>query len=538
MISSFVPTVAEIRPGNVAVVAASGGMNHALSFLLSEHGVGIGLGVGLGNSVDVSAAEVLRYAGDDPAITAVAVHVENVDDGPALLAAARDVSGHKPVVALVVGRSDVAAFSASHTGSLATSWRTTRALLAESGAVVVDTDHELVDAVTVLSQTRLPASPDPAVGVVTAQAGPGLLILDQLQTGGVTIPRLTDNTIATLSALLPPLTFQVNPVDTGRPGPSFAQVLSNVANDPGIDALAVYALVEPGAIDLGDAVRRSRVAASCPVVLGVGGPAQVVDASRTLGVPVLASPGSLASGVDALVRDARQQHLATLADTAPAPARCTAITGVIDEAAAKDLLDQLGIATPKRRVCRDRSAAHRALGQLNSPIAVKILDATVMHKTELGGVHLGVTTPTELDAALDALDAVNAPAYLLETMAPPGVDLFLGARRDPVFGPILVAGLGGSAAEAIGDVCIRSCRLGRASAKSMLDDLRFAPLLDGWRGGPTLDRTEFATVATTVARFLCAHHEIEDIEINPLRLTAAGLVALDAVIAPSQGHQR
>ncbi|RZL78735.1 MAG: CoA-binding protein [Rhodococcus sp. (in: high G+C Gram-positive bacteria)] len=531
---SFVPTVEHINPGSVAVVAASGGMNHALSFLLSEHGVGVGLGVGLGNSVDVTNVDVLEYLRGDPSVTAIALHVESVDDGEALLAAVRNVTADKPIVAIVVGRSDVSAFSESHTGALATSWKTTRALLTEAGAVVVDTEQQLVDALAVLSRTRLPASPAPGIGLVTAQAGPGLMILDELLAQGVQVPTLTDSTQARLSELLPPLTFQSNPVDTGRPGATFGAVLHTTAEDAGIDALAVYALAEPDALDLADAVRHSGVHTSVPVVLGIGGPAEAVGktsaAAAEIGVPVLPSPTALATGVRALVHDARIRHLRTTDTTTTALSAAPTITLPADEAAAKDLLDALGIGTPTRRVCTDRATAHQALTELSLPVAVKILDATVLHKTEIGGVHLGIRTPAELDVALDALDAINAPAYLVESMAASGVDLFLGARRDPVFGPIVVAGLGGTAAEAIGDVTIRSSTLTRAAAAAMLDDLQCAPLLDGWRGGPVLDRDEFAHLAVTVARYLADHPEISDIEINPLRLTPTGLTALDAVI--------
>ena len=237
------------------------------------------------------------------------------------------------------------------------------------------------------------------------------------------------------------------------------------------------------------------------------------------------------------MQDARARHLHGAPDTVGNADSAVAIQLPADEAAAKDLLDSLGITTPPRRVCADRAAAHRALTELPPPLAVKILDATVVHKTEIGGVHLGIRTADDLDAALDALDAIPAPAYLIESMAGPGVDLFLGARRDPVFGPILVAGLGGTAAEAIGDVAIRSCHLTHAAAATMLDDLQCAPLLDGWRGGPVLDRDEFAHIAVTLASYLNNHAEIVDIEINPLRLTPNGLIALDAVIlAPDNQH--
>ncbi|UZG55466.1 acetate--CoA ligase family protein [Rhodococcus opacus] len=534
---SFVPTVEHINRGTVAVVAASGGMNHALSFLLSEQGVGVGLGVGLGNSVDVTSVDVLEYLSEDPTVTAIALHVESVDDGQALLAAVRKVTAEKPIVAIVVGRSDVSAFSESHTGALATSWKTTRALLAEAGAVVVDSERQLVDALAVLSRTRLTAAPTPGIGLVTAQAGPGLMILDELLAQDVQVPTLTGSTQAGLSELLPPLTFQANPVDTGRPGATFGNVLATTAADPGIDALAVYALAEPDAIDLAAAVRESGVHTDVPVVLGIGGPGEAVGktsaSAAEIGVPVLPSPTALATGISALVHDARSRYLRAADPRPTATATAPALSLPADEATAKDLLDALGIATPQRRVCTDRTAAHQALTELTLPVAVKILDATVVHKTEIGGVHLGIRTAEDLDTALDALDAINAPAYLVESMATSGVDLFLGARRDPVFGPIVVAGLGGTAAEAIGDVTIRSHHLTHAAAAAMLDDLQCAPLLDGWRGGPVLNRDEFAHLAVTVAGYLATHPEISDIEINPLRLTPTGLTALDAVILPA-----
>lgn len=538
-IVSFVPGVEQIRSGRVAVVAASGGMNHALSYLLSESGTGVALGVGLGNCVDVTMVDVLDYLREDDTVAAVAVHVESVDDGQDLLSAVDAVSERKPVVALVVGRTDVSAFAESHTGALATSWRTARALLAQAGAVVVDNECELVDAATVLSNTRLTANAGAAgIGLVTAQAGPGLLVLDQLQAHRVAVPTLAATTQSALATYLPPLTFQANPVDTGRPGATFGQVLATTASDPSIDALAVYALAEPDAIDIADAVHRSGVQSQVPVIIGVGGSADDVDkikaSTRAIGVPVLTTPTALANGVRALVSDARTRRVNHPADAFHDDGRDPAISLPAHEAAAKDLLDALGISTPPRRICADRRTAHRALVELSAPVVVKILDAAIQHKTDVDGVHLGVCSPAELDAALDALDSISAPAYLVERMAKPGVDLIVGARRDPTFGPIVLTGLGGTAAEAIGDVAIRSHTVSLTGAAEMLDDLQCAALLRGWRGGPVVNRGEFGRIIVTLIRYLAAHPEIGDIEINPLRCTFDGLVALDATITPVQ----
>ncbi len=188
--ASFVPGAGAVPPGPVAVVAASGGVNHALSFLLAEADVGVSLAVGLGNAIDVTAADVLTHLAEDRSTAAVALHVESVADGPALTAAIRALTERVPVAALVVGRNDVAEFARSHTGALATSWRTTRAALRAAGAVLVDDERELVDAVTALSAVRLPPLAAPGIGVVTAQAGPGLLHVDGLRGRGVAVPPL------------------------------------------------------------------------------------------------------------------------------------------------------------------------------------------------------------------------------------------------------------------------------------------------------------------------------------------------------------
>jgi acetyltransferase len=530
--ASFVPGVAQVRPGRVAVVAASGGVNHALSFLFTEAGHGISLAVGLGNAVDVSAPDVLDHLADDAQTGAVALHVESVADGPRLVEAVGRLAARRPVVALVVGRHDIGAFAASHTGALATSWRTTRAALAQAGAVLVDDERELVDAVGALAVGRARPARDAGVGVVTAQAGPGLLMLDDLHGRGARVPELAQATQDILATLLPPLTFQSNPVDTGRPGPELGQIFRTVAADPQVDVVAGYALHEPDAVDLVAAARDGRLP-DVPVVLGLGGTGdEVVRARRALldaGIAVASEPRGVTAGIGALLSDARvrARHPAAVVVPRQVP---TGISGSYDEDQAKQLLDRLGIPTAARRACPSRSAAHAALAEIGGPVAVKILDATVLHKTEIGGVHLGVVTAAALDAALDALDAIGADRYLVEKMAPSGVDLVLGARRDPVFGPILLLGLGGTTAEALADVAIRLAPLSPSEAAEMPAELSGRALLDGWRGGPVLDTTDLGRAAAALGDLLAANPGLDEIEVNPLRLTATGLVALDAVV--------
>ncbi|MEV7734615.1 acetate--CoA ligase family protein [Streptomyces sp. NPDC088921] len=527
--ASFVPGVADLEPGPVAVVAASGGVNHALAFALAEAGLGLRLGVGLGNSLDVTQGDVLRHLAEDEGVRAVALHVETAAEGRRLTEAVRRLTDRVPVVALVVGRSDIGDFARSHTGALATSWRVTRTALRQAGAVLVDDERDLVDAVTALSRVRLPAHPRPGIGLVTAQAGPGLLLTDDLRSHGVQVPPLVERTVKELRELLPALTYLNNPVDTGRPSPVLTQVVERVSEDPGIDVTAVYGLLEPTAVDLPAALAAARTAT--PLVAVVGGPVEQARRTRRelgeAGIPCAATPASGSAMVRALVEDAaaraRLEAVVTASDapTLPPP-------GPVDEHTAKDVLADLGIRTPVRRACADPAEAHAALDELDGPVVVKILDAEILHKTEVGGVQVGIRTHDELDEALVRMPA--SPALLVERMAPAGPELIVGIRRDPVFGPVLALGAGGTAAEILGDVSLRLAPLSAHEAHAMLDELATRQMFLGARGATPVDRARLTHVLLALAS-LAADNTVAECEINPLRVLPDGdVVALDAVL--------
>ena len=246
------------------------------------------------------------------------------------------------------------------------------------------------------------------------------------------------------------------------------------------------------------------------------------------GLPLITGPTSLAHGIAALVNDSRGQH--QRAQAAPGSFDWPDVEGPWDENRAKELLGALGIETPARRSCSTRAAAREALSELGGPVAVKLLDAAVLHKTEIGGVHLGVDSAGSMDLALDGLEAAGARAFLVEAMAPAGVDLVAAVRRDPVFGPIVVFGLGGTAAEVFADIAIRSAPLSVREAEGMAADLQARDLLYGFRSGPMLDTSELAAILVRLGDALVANDSIAEIEINPLRLTRDGLIALDAVV--------
>jgi acetyltransferase len=168
--------------------------------------------------------------------------------------------------------------------------------------------------------------------------------------------------------------------------------------------------------------------------------------------------------------------------------------------------------------------------QVGFPVAVKLASHQIVHKTEIGGVHLGVDSPEAMDRALDGLEAAGAREFLIEAMAPSGIDLVVGVRRDPVFGPIVVLGLGGTAAEVFADISIRSAPLSARVAEGMPGDLQARELLYGFRSGPMLETAELAGLLVRLGDALVSNDEIAEIEINPLRLTHEGLLALDAVV--------
>lgn len=532
----FLPTVQHFKPGPLGIVAQSGGVNLTLAFLARRQGLGLRLAVGLGNSVDVDAADVIGYLADDADTQIIAVHLEGVRQGRKLFEAVAAATARKPVVVLPVGRAQVADFAESHTGNLMGAHAVTAAALRQAGAIVVDTTEMLIDCAAAFVAGRIPAKADPGIGVLTGQAGPGLIILDALRSTNVSVPPLQDETVAAIAKHLPPMTYMRNPIDTGRPSPAFADVLIAGARDPAIDALVTFALDEPAALDPVAVFASAKTAVRQPLIFATLGLESSVD--RTLaqlaesGIAAYQSPERAANAARALAQDAQAQFRRA---TPPPPIRTSvAVAPARDEASAKALLASLGIGSPRSRACRTHPAARSTFEGLTKPIVVKVLDASITHKTEAGGVHLDIRSTGQLTAALQKIDAIAGDrrerGYLLEEMAPAGVDLILGARRDPSYGPTVLIGLGGIEAEALQDVSIRLAPLTAVDAHEMLDGLRGRALLDGWRGAPAVNRDALVAAILAVAELICSQPALQELDINPLRCGPNGALALDALM--------
>lgn len=531
--ASFVPAASRVRAGNVAIVSSSGGINHMVALMLTNAGVGISLAVGVGGGIDIGHADILEYLETDERTTVVALHIESTRDGRRLIEAVRALTPRAAVVALVVGRSDIDDFARSHTGALNTSWHITTSALREAGAVLVRDEEELVAAVAALSTARLAPKAHPGVAVVTAQAGPGLVLLDDLEQGGVSVPELSATTQLTLSSLLAPMTFQRNPVDTGRPGATFGRVVDAVGSDPGVDLIAAYALHEPGSLDL-DSIGRPSV----PLIFGLGGlddeTAHLITRLRDGGHAATSSPTRVAQASRALVDDAKARARALAED--PRPVRSAAPppmrpAGDWDEAHAKAFLTVTGIRHPTSRRCATRAEAYAALDELAAPLAVKVLTPVFIHKAEVRGVHLDVRTRADLDRALDTLEGIGATSCLVEEMAADGHELILSATCDAVFGPLVVVGAGGAHAEMWSDVSTRLAPTTTRTALEMIEELKCRPMLDQGRGGrPRADLDALAEIIVRLSELISDSGAIHEIEINPLRWCPEGWTALDAVI--------
>jgi acyl-CoA synthetase (NDP forming) len=533
----FLPTVEEFAPGNLAIVAQSGGVNLTLSFLARKQGLGIRLAVGLGNAVDVDAGDVINYLADDEITKVIVVHLEGVRNGRKLFDAVARATSKKPVVALPVGRGQVAEFAQSHTGNLMGSFAVTAAALKQAGAIVVESTDAAIDAAAALIAGRITPKANPGVALLTGQAGPGLIMFDALRTNGVDVPQLSDSTVAKIAALLPPMTYIRNPVDTGRPSPTFADVLIATANDPAIDVLLTFALDEPAALDAPTVFSQASSKVNKPIVFGtLGLETSVEPTQRELtkrNIPTFQSPDRAARAVRALVDDAKARHRRASASVSSVAASKSS-QPPRDELAAKALLREYGIRTPKSVKCATHDSALKAFADLRKPIVVKVLDARIAHKTEVGGVFLNLRTEVEVTTALKQIDAIPGPrderGYLLEEMASKGVDLIIGAKRDASYGPTVLVGLGGIEAEALKDVSVRLAPLSSADAHEMLSELRGAALLDGWRGAPKANRQAIVDAILCASRLICEQAALQELDINPLRAVDDNVVALDALM--------
>jgi acetate---CoA ligase (ADP-forming) len=532
-------------PGKIALISHSGsGMSGIID---SDERLAINFAVSTGNELAVAMDEYLDFALDLPETRAVGLFIEtarNPEGFRRALAKANDK--RVPVVALKVGRTArSAALTVSHSGAMAGDDAAYEALFDRYGVERVRDMDELATALILFAELGLPGPG----GLVTLHdsGGERQLFIDLADEAGVPLAELGHQTVAELEKVLDPELPAVNPLDAwSRGGTGAADVMTRcltlMMQDPAAAMGAVVhdrapdGLVYPGYVEY---MRGAHAATGKPVALvaarqGTGSEPLAVQATQE-GFPVLDGVPAFLRGVKALF--AYRDFLATPEASAPAVDDAKAETwrarlatgALLDEAESLTMLRDFGIPANSCRIVEDE-AALEGCRDLPWPRVLKTATPGLLHKTEHGGVILGIGNEAELLDAWRAIAARLGPRTLVAPMVAAGVEMILGARRDPQFGPVVMFGFGGIFAEVLGEVAFALPPFDAGFAKRKLAALRLRPLLDGARGSPACDVEAFCD---TAARFSAMVHALggalEEIDINPIILGAEGCVAADAL---------
>lgn len=539
--------------GRIGIASQSGAYGAHVFAAARNRGVGASLLVTTGNEADVTVGELIHWMAGHDGTDVIAAYVEGVRDGPAFraaLAAAR--AARKPVVIMKVGRSALGREAAqSHTASIAGDDAVFDAILAEEGAVRARTTEEMLDIAHTATRRIYPARN--TLGVLTVSGGAGVLISDAAEAIGLPMPPMPDAAQEKLRALVS-FCAPRNPVDaTAQVSNDFglaAQFLDSMAADGGYSAMIVFLTTIGGGTRLPDirALMRDAVARYPDrlfVLSVLARPDQVAEYEQD-GVIVHADPSRAVAAIAAMGRFGAAYAAAPPGTTpsappnAPTPLAIPALpASTPNERDAKRLLAEAGFAVVPERACATADEAEAAAASFGFPVVLKILSPDILHKSEIGGVLVGVASPeavregfaTLIDRARAHAPKARIDGVLVARQAR-GVECIMGIQRDPVFGPVALFGLGGVFVEILRDVALRPCPFDAAAAEAMIRSIRGAPLLLGARGRPPVDIAALASMLARLSAFAAAAGpRLSSIDLNPVFATPDGAHIADAVIA-------
>ncbi|WP_238364646.1 acetate--CoA ligase family protein [Mesobacterium pallidum] len=541
------------QTGGISIASQSGNVGSAALNMLTKAGAGIARFIATGNEADVQSADAVAWMATDPETRVILLVLETCRDGARLteaLDAAR--AAGKPVVVMKIGTSEAGQKAAlSHTGGLAGSDKVFDAVFDRHGAVRVHSLETLVQvgiAADALGARRI--GPRPSAAMVAASGGFGVMMADAAAANGVAVNPLGQPAQDRIKARLP-LASAVNPIDaTAQMSAApeiFGELVDAALSD---DANSTVCLMLAMGMSL-PRLRRvytealARVTADHPekaLVACISGPADAVAELRAMGIACFPSIDATMAGIAAL---ARMEALAAraaepVAEIAPAPLTPGATR---NEATAKQALRAAGLPFPQEFTATSPDEAAAAADQIGGAVAMKILSPDIQHKSDIGGVVLGVTGAEAARAAyrrillaaeLHAPDA-QIDGVLIAPMTSGGTELILGTTTDATFGPVVMVGLGGVFTEIFEDTALALAPVTEAKALEMVRSLKGFALLDGARGRDKADLAALTQAITDLSQFALRHAgEVAEIDINPLLVRAAGqgVVALDALIIP------
>ena len=545
-------------PGPLAFVSQSGALCTAILDWANARQIGFSHFVSLGDAMDIDFGDLIDYLGHLSETRALLLYIESVMAPRKLLSAARAVARHKPVVLIKSGRNAAGARAASsHTGAITGSDKVFDAAVRRAGVLRVDTIDELFESVETLAHPRGKPAGERLL-IVTNGGGLGVLAADAVAAAGGTLATLEPELVAELDALLPRTWSRANPLDIVGDADArrYAAALRVLAKSRAWDALLVM-LVPTALVDnlaVANSVAGFSMESRRPLfAVWMGGPAVAAarTALTTAGIPQFDTPTSAVRAWLQLVQYARNQASLTETPISRPPRAFDAATAaaVIDRALAsghntlgeldtKQLLAAYGIPVVESLRVADRAAACAAGARLGFPVAAKLVSPDVSHKSDIGAVQLDIANAAELEAALIRIDdnlqrhcpQARHAGYTVQRMAPRAgaYELLLGLTTDPVFGPALVFGAGGTAVEVLRDTAVALPPLNSALARDLIERTAIARLLHGYRVRPPIAFEPLVDALLGLSQLVIDHARLVELDINPLLCDEHGVLALDA----------
>lgn len=556
--ASFAHTSA--APGKIAFVSQSGGLTTGVLDWAKSKGIGFSYFISLGDGADVDFGDVLDFLASEANTSAILLYIESIKASRKFMSAARAAARNKPVLAVKAGRApEGAKAAASHTGALAGSDDVYDAAIRRAGMLRVFSIEDLFDAVETLARSR--AVKGDRLTIITNGGGPGVMATDTLVLNRGRLASLSEQTISKLDEVLPPTWSRGNPVDIigDAPVERYVETLKIVLQDPQSDAILFIHV--PTAVvsstDIATAVAPIVKQATRSVMgcwLGSDAVARARQLFSEAGIPTYQTPGEAVRGFLQVVEYRRNQEL--LMETPPSvPIEFTPdveearsiVQEVLEserelmtEPEAKAILANYGIPVVETRVATEPEEAKRVAEQLGLPVAIKILSPDISHKSDVGGVVLDLETGTEVREAASAMlkrlkkqqPKAKLTGFSVQKMArrPKAFELIIGATTDPIFGPIILFGQGGTAVEVIRDQAIGLPPLNMILARELISRTRISRLLAGYRDRPPVDQDAICLALIQISQIMADIPEIVELDINPLFADEQGVLALDARI--------
>jgi acetyltransferase len=554
--ASFAPGNA--LPGSLAFVTQSGALATAMLDWANSHGIGFSHFISLGDSADVDFGDILDYLASDPGTRAILMYMESVKAARKFMSAARAASRNKPVIVVKAGRAPAGAkAAASHTGALAGSDAVFDAAVRRAGMLRVDTLESLFDAAETLAHVK-PWGGE-RLAILTNGGGAGVLAADALALGGGQLAELAPETLAALDQCLPPTWPRANPVDIIGDAPvarysAALQVLLAASEVDGVLFMHAPTAIVPAADIAAECLPLIQQSAKPVLACWLGG-ATVASARQAFSAAGLATyntPERAVAGWLQRVSYLRNQQAllqlpsGVLEDFQPDTQAARTLLDKalrdgrewLDEEQAKLLLQAYGIPTVETRKVRDAEEAVVAAASIGFPVALKILSPQILHKSDVGGVALNLETSDEVRSAAVRMrqrvahqqPQAHVLGFTVQAMAQRrgAHELIVGVASDPVFGPVILFGEGGTAVELRKDRAVGLPPLNERLARDLIGHTQVSALLAGYRGRAAIDQHALTGALLKVSQMACDLPELAELDINPLLADAQGVLALDA----------